>query len=647
MTRAARLLALVLAAIGFVWAAWLIAGGGGDFDIAGVRLRSHEPLRPFAIGCVALAAFVLLGGRIKDLGSRFWPKRKPGLHSRGQFVQALALSVAVTVFGIAYATTAASGSDPYGYVSQADLWIAGDLHVEQPWVDEAPWPSKYRSFAPLGYRPVVVDGSADGSLVPTYPPGLALLMAAAKAIAGQEVMFWIVPLAGGLLVLTTYAVGRRLAPPGAAIIATWLMAGCPAMLYMLVQPMSDVPVAAAWMAACYFLLHEGVRAGVAAGLAAALALLIRPNLAFLVMILAAWPLWRRTSGVVSGSDGNWSLRVETPVSTQRGNDSRGPFWQSAAFCAGASLGIIAVAMINRYLYGSALEFGHGDVSALFASSHFGPNLVRYSSWLLKSQTLMALAGMAAILVPWRRLWPDSKQRQFLVMPASVVVSVWLFYCFYLEFDAWWYLRFMLPVLPFIAIGTGAVVIALRRAGGHTISTLAAIALVLVVFTQYRFAVNHGVIDFWSGERRYVGVARLVRAQTDERSVIFSLQHSGSARYYGGRTTLRFDNLDRESLDEAVRWLSSRGLRSYLLVEEWEIAMFRERFNGQATLARLETPVAIYRGDRYAATLYDLSQAHAGGPQEIANPVEGLRSVGPAPLAEPLLSAQGQAHAENR
>jgi hypothetical protein len=458
-------------------------------------------------------------------------------------------------------------------------------------------------------------------------------MAGAKAIGGQEAMFWIVPLAGGLLVLMTYGIGLRVAPPGAGIVATWLMATCPALLYMLVQPMSDVPVAAAWMAACYFLLYQSVRAGAAAGLSAALALLIRPNLVFLAVILAAWPLWRgKTSGVVS---------------TRGGNDSRGPFWQSAAFCAGASLGIIAVALINRHLYGSVSEFGHGDLSALFAPSHFGPNLVRYLSWLLESQTIMAVAGLAAIFLPWRRLWPRHEQRQFPLMPAGVVLSVWLFYCFYLEFDAWWYLRFMLPALPFIAIGTGAVVIALRRTGRHRIPTLVAIALVLVVFTQFRFAVNHGVIDFWSGERRFVGVARLVRAQTDERSVIFSLQHCGSARYYGGRTTLRFDNLDPESLDEAVQWLSSRGIRSYLLVEEWEIAMFRERFKGQATLARLETALAIYRGDRYPATLYDLTQPAAGEPQLIANPVEGLRSVGPAPPAQLLLSPQGQPYAGNR
>ena len=616
MVRAARLLALVLAVLGFAWAAWLIAGGGGEFNLLGLRLRSHEPLRPFTIGCAMLAAFVLLGGRVpsmgrKDLGS--------------PFVQAVALSVTVTVFGIVYATTAASGSDPYGYVSQADLWLAGDLHIEQPWVAEATWPSKFRSFAPLGYRPPDADAFADGTIVPTYPAGLALLMAGAKAIGGQEAMFWIVPLSGGLLVLVTYLVALRIAPPGAAIIAAWLMATSPVLLYMLVQPMSDVPVAAAWMTSCYFLLRRGVWPGAAAGFAAALALLIRPNLVFLVVILAAWPLWQaRLRGAV-----------------------RDALPQIVAFCAVASIGVVAVALINQRLYGSASEFGHGDPSVLFGLSHFWPNMVRYLSWLISSQTIAAAAGVAAIVLPWRRIWPDGEQRRFLMMPAALIASVWLFYCFYMEFDAWWALRFMLPVLPFAAIGTGAVAVAIRRASGPAASTLVTIALVLVVMSQYRFAVNHGVLGFWSGERRYVGVARLVQAQTDEHSVIFSLQHCGSVRYYAGRTTLRFETLDGDSLDEAVRWLTSRGVRSYLLLEEWEIAMFRERFAGQATLARLETPLVIYKGERYPATLYDLTGTAAAEPREIRNPVEGLRSVVPAPPAGPLFPAQGQPNAEGR
>jgi lipopolysaccharide heptosyltransferase I len=42
-------------------------------------------------------------------------------------------------------------------------------------------------------------------------------------------------------------------------------------------------------------------------------------------------LTKRTSGVVSGSSGNPGFQVETPVSTQPGNDSRGPFTGARRF----------------------------------------------------------------------------------------------------------------------------------------------------------------------------------------------------------------------------------------------------------------------------------------------------------------------------
>jgi len=592
--RLARAVALALAAIGLAWAAELVVFGGFDATVFGARLSSHEPLRPFVVGCLALMVYVALGGTLPDL-RRLVPAPR---------IQALALSLAVTAFGVTYATTAGSGSDPYGYVSQADLWLKGNLRVEQPWVAEATWPSKAWSFAPLAYRPTD-EGRA---LLPTYSPGLALLMAGAKAVGGQEAMFWVVPICGGLLVLATYAAGRRLAPPGAAIIATWLMASSPVMLYMLVQPMSDVPAAAAWLVACSLLLRPGVAIGAAAGLAAAVALLIRPNLILLAAVLAALPLVRaRHAG--NGGDRGWR--------------------QAIVFGACASLGAIAVAVINLRLYGTPFESGYGDLGGAFALSHMWPNAVKYGSWLVESQTVAALAGILAVLAPSRRLWPDAAQRRLVVVMAVFVTLVWLLYCLYLEFDAWWYLRFMLPALPFIAIGTAALAIAIMSSGGRKTRALVTIALALLVGMQCQFAVDSGTLRFWSGERRYLAVDRLVAAAAAPRSVVFSIQHSGSLRYYGGLTTLRFDNLDAGSLDEAVAWLTSRGVHAYLLAEEWEVPMFRERFEGQAVLSRLATPLIVYTGT-LNTRLYDLAADHAGPPLEVPVTVDGLRSVPPAP-----------------
>ena len=104
--------------------------------------------------------------------------------------------------GIVYTTTAAGGADSYGYLSQAEGWLRGHIKIPQPWAQEAPWPSRSWSFSPLGWRPG--DGDDGSSLVPTYSPGLPMLFAGAKLVAGQEGMFWVVPISGGLLVLATF-----------------------------------------------------------------------------------------------------------------------------------------------------------------------------------------------------------------------------------------------------------------------------------------------------------------------------------------------------------------------------------------------------------------------------------------------------------
>ena len=96
-------------------------------------------------------------------------------------------------------------------MSQADLWVERDLRIEQPWVADLPWPNANWTAAPLGYRPVEYEESL--AIVPTYSPGLPLLMAGAKSVFGHGALFWIVPLSGAVLVLATYGIGRRLGAP--------------------------------------------------------------------------------------------------------------------------------------------------------------------------------------------------------------------------------------------------------------------------------------------------------------------------------------------------------------------------------------------------------------------------------------------------
>jgi hypothetical protein len=120
-------------------------------------------------------------------------------------IVACLLAAGVVVFGLTYRIGVASGADPYGYMSEADLWRSGTLHVSQPFVRDLPWPEAPETASPLGYRPAA--GAELDAIVPVYSPGLPMLMAVAKSIGGQAAAFAVVPLFAGLLVLATFGIG--------------------------------------------------------------------------------------------------------------------------------------------------------------------------------------------------------------------------------------------------------------------------------------------------------------------------------------------------------------------------------------------------------------------------------------------------------
>ena len=250
----------------------------------------------------------------------------------------------------------AGGADSYAYVSQAELWLSGNLTVPVPLAASAPWPNAVSTFAPHGFRPAV----SDIAIVPVTAPGLPLAMAAAKAVAGHCAMFLVTPLSGAVLVWFTFAIGRRLMSDTVGLVAAWLIATSPAVLAMLVSPMSDVPAAALWAAATYFALGRFEYFALAAGLTSSGAILIRPNLAPLAAILVVWKLW-------------------APVA-QGFSPAIRPIIPALLIIAGTLPGCLFIAWINNRLYGSPLASGYGSLSDLFSFRHIVPN--RASIWRL-------------------------------------------------------------------------------------------------------------------------------------------------------------------------------------------------------------------------------------------------------------------------
>jgi hypothetical protein len=164
---------------------------------------------------------------------------------------------------------------------------------------------------------------------------------------------------------------------------------------------------------------------------------------------------------------------------------------------------------------------------------------------------------------------------------------------FVPWDAWWYLRFLLPAWPLMAIGAAALASLVARSGRwqHLAATAALVAVGLHGIVE---AKRRAVFDVARGEAKYVDVARVVEAVTDPDAAIISAQHSGSLRYYAGRLTVRWDTGDPAWLDRTAEWLAAHGHHPYFVLEPQEIADLRARFGPKSMLARLDwTPMVIF------------------------------------------------------
>jgi hypothetical protein len=552
---------LVVAALAAAAAAIVLAATGG-FTVRpyGIRISAHGALRP------ALLAAMLIGLAIRVLP----PIRQAQLVARaGQLayralpVLATLAAAAVLAAAVAFGSRVAGGSDAYGYVSEAGLWLRGDLHVHQDFVAQVPWPNADWTFSPLGYRP------ADGhTLVPTYAPGVPLLMALLTIIFGACGPYWLNPISGALLVLLAYGLGVRVSGRVTGSIAALLVASSPTVLFMSMSPMSDVPAAAFWALALLLASSTGPAAPAAAGLASGIAIAVRPNLAPLALfplLLTAWPLVRSAP--------------------------RDAIRKAVVFALAGLPFVLFIAWVNYDLYGSPFESGYGKTLALFDPANAATNFRRYPQWLRETQGPVVFLFPLAVLIPRE---PGTRVPLVGVL-LGFVVAVWGAYLWYEPFDAWWYLRFVLPAFPAIFVLAGDVLWRGTRKLGTRMRIVATLLFACL-------AAEHGITQarardafrIGDGERKYSDVGRYVAAQLPANAVALAMQHSGSIRHYSRHRTIRWDQLDGEWLDRAIDHLRASGFEPYFVLEEWELAPFRARFASQASLKVLDrAPRAVH------------------------------------------------------
>ncbi len=558
---------LLVAWTALVWAVVVVVSGGFTFSIGGIRVSSQSALNPILFALVAAAAWMLSArGHNERLVEDLRSVAAPALAS--------GLAAVVVAIGFTYGALVAGGSDAYGYLSQADAWAAGTFRFDEPLIREFAGRVDRDVFVPLGYRAV----DETGTVVPMYPPGLPMVMSVFHRLAGREAVFYVVPLLAGLAIVATYVMGLRLGGKAIGVAGAALLATSPAFLFQLTAaPMSDVPVTAWWALALALVLFDHLGAALLAGLAVSLAILTRPNLAPLAMIPVASLVWE-------------GLRARARL--------RRVLLRAATYSAGVIPGCVVIGVLHWAWYGSPFKSGYGSIETIYHWQNALPNLARYPRWVAESQTpLVALAFAAPMLVS------RVSQTGRVGGDARVIATSWIglmllvlaSYLLYEAFNAWWFVRFMLPAFPPLLVLTTVSIVALSlRLPPLPRVLVPSVLIAVMAWHGLTYATDHAAFNART-ERKYAAVADYVSKRLPRNAALLSMQHSGSIRYYSGRATVRFDHIAPGQLESTLAALTDAGYRPYILVEPWEVPLFRKYYMGFSPLASLDwPPVAVMR-----------------------------------------------------
>lgn len=469
------------------------------------------------------------------------------------------VATGLAVFGLVRGTWAVGGSDSSCYGLMTLALARGAVQPVEPLALEAPWPDAARAFAPGGFVPSPVSA---GAASPVCAPGFALLAAPLAALAGRDALFVVTPVAGGVAVVLAAVIATALASPWAGATVALLVATIPVLLFQVVQPMNDVTVTALWLLViAAALLPEPSRAW-AIGAATGVAVLVRPNLAPAALIALGAVLFD------GGRPGN-------PAALRR----------RLLGCALAGApSLVWLLALNTILYGGPFASGYGAASELFSASYIWPNLTTYGQTILATEFGLPFVGFIALVVATRR-------RSIAWLSAGVSAAIVSVYLIYRPFPEWWYVRFLLPALVPLTVLAVAVC---DRQLAQRVSAPARVALLVVLGVggaayQWSAASARQAFDITRLERRFLTTGTIVREQLPANAVVVTVWHSGTVRFHADRTPLLWDGLPPEDLDAALAWLDARGRRSYILVEDWEEPLFRERFDGRSTFGGLDWP----------------------------------------------------------
>ena len=512
-------------------AAILVYAAGIDFRLAGVTVRSHSAVRVLA----AVAALFLVRQRL-------------GIASYAPWLMRLALLVAIcgsVAAWFRFLLATIGGADSYGYVSASRLIANGHLIDAAPIADWLSAPNRLALASPLGWAPAP-DGSG---IAPTYPIGVSVVMALFSLLGGSSAVFFVSPAMAIVTLYLVYRLARGWFDAETALFAVAMIAWNPVFIAYAKQPMSDMTATMWIMLGAVFALHMSARPAadsaraLTAGLAAGAAVITRPALlvAAAVIVLCAYR-------------GEQKFRRMLLAST------------------GLAIGIAIQMAVQQHLFGSPFSTGYGSSEALFSFSHLTTNLKIF--FVRHGWQVVGPLWIPGLILGFFAARPDPRSK-----PALIFVAVLLPYLFYLPFDHWETLRFLLPGLVPLTIVAADGLIHIARAPRKPALTAALIAAMLAIIAGRSESLLRAssAWEVASLEERYPLAGDWINVNTPPHSVVLANQHSGSLRWYGRRQTLRWDFIEPDRLKTTVRELQSHGAAVYVALEGDEAAMFDRRF----------------------------------------------------------------------
>lgn len=476
---------------------------------------------------------------------------------RAAVVLAVVVATGLGVTAWLWRTHAVGGSDSACYALMAKAYAAGETQPLSALALDAPWPDPSRVAAPGGFLP---SETRPGAAVPICAPGYGLIVAPLLSAIGAVAVHVVPPLAAAAVVLVAFLAARRLAGPGAGIVAAVLTAIHPIVQFQAVQPMNDITTGALWAGALTAAVAG--RAGLT-GLLLGLGLLVRPNLALGAVVAAPIAVWQAAR---AGAPGAWPRA-----------------WRAAAaIAAGTAPAILAVLALNASLYGSPLRSGYGNLDTLFAWAHVPLNLAAYgATWLRTSTPLVLLACAAPWLVARERRFDASG----LAVGAAALSAVYLLYR---PFPEWWYLRFFLPAVVLSIVLASAALVRLAQRGGRAAGIVVPLVVAAVALRTWPTPEAQDARQLRRLEARFPLTAEAVAQHLAPEAVAVTSWQSGAIRFGPGREIVMWDALDPAWLDRAIAWLEAQGHAPAVVLETWEEEPFRQRFAGQ-TFGALDWP----------------------------------------------------------